>query len=133
MPSHIVRLVLQSGDANMGVLSDEEDRTARFLVPGDDLALLYVRAEFAGGAGTADMTLYLDRQATKETLKKTTLMFIWRNVGTTKQIHTRIPQDEREAWSFMRGDELVFVWTNPDSPNMTWALELGLVKLNAQN
>lgn len=131
MPSHIVRLIPQNGSADMATLADEADRTARFIIGEDDLALLYVRGEFAGGTGTADMVLYLDRQATRETLKKTTLLFTWKEVGTVKQVHTRVPVEVREAWSFMRGDELVFVWTNPDSSNMTWTLEVGLVRPNA--
>ncbi len=131
MPSHIVRLTPQSGDADMGVLSDEGNRTGRFIIPEDDLALLYVRAEFAGGTGTANLAMYLDRQATREINKKSTILFTWLAVGDTKQVHTRVTRDEREAWSFLKGDELVFVWTNPDSGNLTWFLEIGLVRFNA--
>lgn len=133
MPSHIVRLSPQSGDANMATLADESIRMGRFLVPEDDLALLYVRGEFTGGAGTADLSLYVDRQATREILKKAAILFTWLAVGVTKQIHTRIPEDEREAWSFLKGDELVCVWTNPDSGNMTWSVEIGLVRRDAPN
>jgi hypothetical protein len=115
----------------MGAPLDEEDRTARFIVPEDDLALLYVRGEFAGGSGTADLQLYLDRQATREINKKTTILFTWLAVGDTKQVHTRVTRDEREAWSFLKGDELVFAWTNPDSGNLTWFIEIGLVRLDA--
>lgn len=133
MPGHIVRMAPQDGTANMGVLADESDRTARFVIPLDDLALLYVRGEFAGGSGTADLSLYLDRQAARKVLKRSTILFTWLDVGDTKQVHTRIPVEEREAWSFMKGDELVFVWTNPDSGNMSWLLEIGLVETNAAN
>lgn len=133
MPSHIVRLRPQDGNEDMATLADETIRDGRFIIPEDDLALLFVRGEFVGGTGTADLAMYLDRQATREINKKSATLFIWEAVGDTQQVHGRVTREGREAWSFMRGDELVFVWTNPDSGNLTWFLEIGLVRLDAHN
>jgi hypothetical protein len=30
------------------------------------------------------------------------------------------------AWTFQAGDKVWIKWTNPDSGNMTWGLEVGL-------
>ena len=41
-------------------------------------------------------------------------------------IYFRVDKDEQDRWAFAGGDLLVPEWTNPDSGNMRWALEVGL-------
>jgi len=48
--------------------------------------------------------------------------------GTNRDVNFRIPADEsREPspWTFQAGDFVRIQWTNPDSGNMTWGLEVG--------
>jgi hypothetical protein len=42
-------------------------------------------------------------------------------------LNFRVPNDELAAWSLQLGDAITFEWTNPDSGNMRWSLDVGLV------
>ena len=54
-------------------------------------------------------------------------LFTLLQVGATKQIHLRVPDDIIDVWMFGGGQEVVLEWTNPDTGNMRWAVEVGLV------
>ncbi len=119
------------GTANMGDVTDETDRKARFGLTYARFALVLVRAHFGDANGTADMTLKLD--STHGQFFDTTL-WTFRGVGRTAadgdaDRHFRIPADELLHWIFEPGDALVFEWTNPDSGNQHWGLEVGLMAI----
>lgn len=88
--------------------------------------LVFVRCHFTGGTGTADMTL--DLSSAQGNPYNAHLQSITA-VGTGTDVFytpggTDI--DDPSSWSFQSGDQLRIKWTNPDSGNMTWGLEVGL-------
>lgn len=123
-------LPIQRGDNDMGDVADGENRIARFVVTQNNLSLLFIRINFTDGSGAADLVLYLDKQSNKVIPRTKFELLEWSSVGVLNQVHTRITLDERDAWQFMEGDELVFEWTNPDPGIMLWAIEVGLTGSN---
>ena len=88
--------------------------------------LVFVRCHFGGGSGTAAMTL--DVNSFRGLMYGTHLKTITA-VGTGADASfTPGGADifDPSAWSFQSGDQLRIKWTNPDSGNMTWGLEVGL-------
>jgi hypothetical protein len=117
---------IQYGDGNMGDVTDETVRTCRFPITRDGMVMSFVRAHFEGGSGTADFTLYVDRHPVSKQPKTYFQLYTFLAVGTSKHVHGRWTKDEQDSWQFQKGDEIVIEWTNPDSGNMAWAVELGL-------
>ncbi len=88
--------------------------------------LVFVRCHFGGGTGTADLTL--DVNSSQGNPYGARLESITA-VGTGADVFfTPGGADivDPSAWSFQSGDKLRIKWTNPDSGNMTWGLEVGL-------
>jgi hypothetical protein len=107
----------------IGAQDDTVGRIARFRLPGR-FALSFARVHFGGsGTGTATLSLKVDSHA--GALWDCTI-WEWTGAGKGADINHRIPKDEQEHFTFEAGDELVFEWTNPDSGNITWGIEVGL-------
>ena len=88
--------------------------------------LVFVRCHFAGGTGTAAFGLSVD--STRGSAYDTKLFTITQ-AGVNKDVNLRIGADDAvdpSAWTFQPGDKAWIKWTNPDSGNMTWGLEVGL-------
>lgn len=88
--------------------------------------LVFVRCHFAGGTGTAAFTISVD--STRGSAYDTKLFTITQ-AGVNKDVNLRIGGDDAvdpSAWTFQPGDKVWIQWTNPDSGNMTWGLEVGL-------
>lgn len=114
-----------SGTGNMGDVADETDTKARFKLDGR-FVLVFVRATFTGsGSGTVNMALKLDSKA--GTMYDHTL-WTANFVGSTKAGRLDVPEARQQHFLADDGDDMVFEWANPDSPNITWALEVGLAK-----
>lgn len=116
------------GTANMGTIptydGTETTRVGRFSLDVDVWCLVFARAHFLGGTGTATMTLYVDSRLGRN---HDSNLWAWTSAGTTgNDVNFRIVPEELMHWSFRRGDELVFTWTNPDTGNMAWGLEVAL-------
>ena len=122
----IIRL-LGTGTQDMG---DVTDRTsvARFRLTGP-YTLLFVRALFTGGSGSATMTMKLDRLGDELDLYDFT-EDTWLTLGVggsaISAVRMVVPIDELPIYTYPPDHELVFEWPNPNSGTMRWALELGL-------
>ena len=88
--------------------------------------LVFVRCHFAGGTGTAAFTITVDSTRGSAYDAK---LFTITQAGVNKDVNLRIGGDDAvdpSAWTFQPGDNVWIKWTNPDSGNMTWGLEVGL-------
>jgi hypothetical protein len=88
--------------------------------------LVFVRCHFSGGTGTAAFTLSVD--STRGSAYDTKLFTITQ-AGVDKDVNLRLGDEEAvdpSAWTFQAGDRVWIKWTNPDSGNMAWGLEVGL-------
>lgn len=88
--------------------------------------LVFIRCHFAGGSGTAPLTISLD---SAQGSAHDTLLFTIIKAGTGRDVHLRIPADESRdpsPWTFQTGDSIRIQWTNADWGNTTWGLEVGL-------
>lgn len=90
---------------------------------------VFARCHFSGGSGTNDLVISLNSG-----LGTAYDVVLWtvKNVGTGTDINLRFDHDEINGpspWTFQSNDDLVFTWTNPDSPNMTWGLEVGMATI----
>ncbi len=88
--------------------------------------LVFVRCHFAGGTGTAAFTLSVD--STRGSAYDTKLFTITQ-AGVGRDVNLRLDDEaavDPSAWTFQSGDKVWIQWTNPDSGNMTWGLEVGL-------
>lgn len=88
--------------------------------------LVYVRCHFAGGTGVASLSISVDSGAGAA---YDTCLFTLTQAGTGNDVHLRIgggDTGEPAAWTFQSDDDLHIEWTNPDTGNMTWGLEVGL-------
>jgi hypothetical protein len=134
-PRHIEKFNA-SGKGNMATLAD--DQTApRFNLDRDvqRFALVYMRLVIQGGTGDADLKIYMRHRF--KTGDFDFLLFDYsgvRSVGSTRPVFDlRIQAHELMHYTFDRDanrgamDQIVPVWTNPDSGNMNWAWEVGLI------
>ena len=106
----------ESGSGNMNNLSGLD-------VP---FRLVFLRCHFTGGTGTADLTLKLN--SAQGNLYAASLESITA-VGTGVDVFYTPGGSaiaDPSSWSFQSGDKLRVNWTNPDSGNMNWGLEVGL-------
>lgn len=130
-PNQIVALPDQ-GQEDMGDVTDKTSR-ARFTLEGRPFALCYVRGRFVtlgGSGGNATLSLKLDH--CNETGVYDFTLKAWDTMGTSgtgfkPDLNFRLAADELYLWSYGKDAALVFEWTNPDSGNIRWALEVGLV------
>ncbi len=93
---------------------------------GQKFRLTFIRCHFSGSPGTAAFIVSVD--STNGSAYDTRLFTI-SQAGTNKDAHLRIGEgdtDEPSAWTFQPGDAVRIQWTNPDSGNITWGLEVGL-------
>ena len=87
---------------------------------------MYIRCHFVGTPGTAVLTLSVDSASGSA---YDTRLFTITRAGTNRDVHFRLTAEEsREPspWAFQSGDRVRIEWTNPDSGNITWGLEVGL-------
>ena len=88
--------------------------------------LVFVRCHCNGGVGTAPLVISVDSALGAA---HDTRLFTMVAVGTGEDVNFRITAEESaepSAWTLQPGDQLRAAWTNPDSGNMTWGLEIGL-------
>lgn len=88
--------------------------------------LVFVRCHFAGPAGSAPMLLSLDAALGEAYDAR---LFVVTRAGTNYDVNLRIPAEESQdpsPWTFQVGDQVRIQWTNPDSGNITWGLQVGL-------
>jgi hypothetical protein len=88
--------------------------------------LVFVRCHFTGTSGSADFTISVD---SANGTAYDTKLFTVIDAGTTKDVHLRIglgDTGEPSAWTFQSGDSVRIQWTNPDSGNISWGVEIGL-------
>lgn len=120
------------GKEDMGSLAygtgSDTNLKARFGLEEGRFGLVFVRAHFNSGTSTkANMVINLDSGfGPPYDFKLKTI----KNVGTGRDdANFRVPVDEDRHWIFdgMNKDKIVMTWTNPDSGNMEWGLEVGLI------
>ncbi len=88
--------------------------------------LVFIRCHFSGTAGTAGFVLSVDSGSGTAYDAR---LFTITQAGTNKDVHLRIGEGdtgEPSAWTFQASDSVRIQWTNPDSGNITWGLEVGL-------
>ncbi len=88
--------------------------------------LVFVRCHFAGGMGTAPFSLTIDSGVGSA---YDTKLFTITQAGRDKDVNLRLTGDDNQdpsPWTFQPDDRVRILWTNPDSGNMTWGLEVGL-------
>ena len=88
--------------------------------------LVFVRCHFTGAAGAGALSLHVDSGAGSAYDAR---LFTIIQAGTNKDVHLRIAEGdvlEPSAWTFQADDALRITWTNPDTGNITWGLEVGL-------
>ncbi|UCE60480.1 MAG: hypothetical protein JSU63_01780 [Phycisphaerales bacterium] len=88
--------------------------------------LVFVRCHFSGSDGTASLTVSIDSAAGAV---YDTRLFTIAKAGTNRDVNLRISREEGaepSPWTFQAGDAVRVQWTNPDTSNITWGLEVGL-------
>lgn len=88
--------------------------------------LVFIRCHFAGTPGTTPFTLSVDSGSGSAYDAR---LFTITQAGVDKDVHLRIgggDTDDPSAWTFQATDSVRIQWTNPDSGNITWGLEVGL-------
>ena len=88
--------------------------------------LVFVRCHFAGGTGTSGITISVD---SGDGAAYDTRLFTITQAGPNQDVNWRIGADEvaePSPWTFQAGDSVRIQWTNPESGNMSWGLEVGL-------
>jgi hypothetical protein len=113
------------GSGNMGDVDSEitSPRFGRDMVRGP-WVLAWARCHFAGsGSGTANVQIQVDSRLGEpfDTVLHTVPLR-----GISADMFYRTERDEYEKWTFQPGDEITFIWVNPDSDNITWGLEVGM-------
>ena len=88
--------------------------------------VVFIRCHFVGNSGSAAFAVSVDSAAGSA---YDTRLFTITQAGTNKDVHLRIgggDTGEPSAWTFQPDDGVRIQWTNPDSGNITWGLEVGL-------
>jgi hypothetical protein len=116
------------GAGDMGTVETETSQ-ARFGLSDSLWLLLFVRVNFhaASGAtasGTADMAIIRHDEDRVEWQDATLLTRT--KAGTDNDVNIRILPDEYPGWTFLPTQQLVLTWTNPDSGDLLWGVEVGL-------
>lgn len=134
-----VQVYPDSGSGDMGDLlyPTVSNEKARFWIPNQDFALAFIRVHFAGTSGSlANMGIQLDsgRGEDHDTLLHTVRNRGIDSNGISVDVNWRVPIWEQRDWMFSMMDIVVLTWTNPDSENVSWGAEVGLIPklINAQ-
>ncbi len=88
--------------------------------------LVFIRCHFAGATGTASFAVFVDSAGGSAYDAR---LFTISLAGTNKDVHLRIgggDTGDPAAWTFQPGDAIRVQWTNPNSGNITWGLEVGM-------
>ena len=89
--------------------------------------LVFIRCHFSGTSGTAVFDIILD--STHGSAFDAQLFSI-SQAGIGSDVHLRLGDgdtNEPSAWTFQTGDKIRLDWTNPDTGNITWGVEVGMV------
>lgn len=104
--------------------SDADDIDFVFVpVRSEGFKLLYVRAHFREGSGTADLALSVDSVAGEEWDVK---LYVAKSRGLGADLNLVITKEEisdPSPWAFQAGDGLRVQWTNPGG--VKWGVEIG--------
>ena len=126
-------ILRDGGTGDMGDVTDNENRTARFR-PQDysgRFCVVWVRMHFSGsGTGTATCTMNVDSAAGDS---YDVALFEWEAVGKGTDAVLRIGDtgdNQLAHYLFDAEDDVVFKWTNPDAGNITWGIEIALKKVD---
>jgi hypothetical protein len=88
--------------------------------------LVFVRCHFAGTAGAAALVISLDSGSGSSYDAR---LYTIVKAGVSRDVHFRLTAEESQepsAWTFQAADRVRVQWTNPDTGNITWGLEVGL-------
>ena len=132
LPSAVTKL-RASGNANMGTVGDDN-------VPGtfrhpDNVpwVLVSIQLHFRDLSGsatlTADCSIYRDRRS--EQTAWNGLLWKMLAVGIGAEGNLVIPPDELYLWTFDADEAVTLTWTNPDSGNIGWGVEVGVAPASA--
>ncbi len=89
--------------------------------------VVFVRCHFVGTLSTAEFALSVDSASGSAFDTK---LFSIAQAGGGQDVHLRTDDggtSEPSPWTFQTGDQIRIDWTNPDSGNITWGLEVGFV------
>jgi len=132
-PNKIV-IMRDGGTADMGSLAfNPTDTEAQFFIEdGSAFAPVFIRVHFAGGTGTADVRLNVD---SRNESQFDTVLFTFNergiaSTGLAADINYRLPEEQLVHWLFQPGDKMTLTWTNPDTGNMSWGAEVGLIRMS---
>ena len=87
--------------------------------------LVFIRCHFVGTPSSATFTISLN---SANGAAYDTRLFTITKAGTNRDVNFRVAATESiepSPWTFQAGDAVRFQWTNPDSGNVTWGLEVG--------
>lgn len=122
-----LQLYHDSGSSHMGsmdyLVEDDVNDKARWEVKCERASLSSLRVHFAGGTGTADLTIRVDSHLGEA--YDMTLHTI-EDAGTGYDVNFRVPIEQAEHFYVCKGDFVVLTWTNLDPGNMKWGAELAL-------
>jgi len=133
-----------SGTGDMGDVTKIEEGPRVSLPGAESYCLAYFRARFTGGTGTgADLTLRISHHTRGNYVHATLGVgsdfdfgpIVFEDCGTDDiaNVEFRVPDDELRHYRLDRCpmtqviDEWCPTWANPDSGNMKWAIEFGLI------
>ena len=129
-PSDII-FQQDGGTSNMGSLTlgsdSDTNNKARFGME-TRFAIKFIRIHFRGsGSGVADCTVNID---SKRGPDFDTELWTLDKIGKGTDANFRVPLDELGDWTFQPGDRVVLLWTNPDSGNIAWGAEVGVIEVD---
>lgn len=106
--------------------SGRQSMAVPFALP-ERFIFVWVRAHFIreSGSGTDTATMYLDLISRNGVNHNTRLLPIT-GAGVSVDVFARIHPDEYQDWTFEKGDRIQFNWTNPDSDEISWGIEVAL-------
>ena len=88
--------------------------------------LVYVRCHFQGGQGKGEFHIGVD---SAQGSVYDARLYTVKVAGAGADVHLRLTAQETarpSSWSLRTQDAVRVTWTNPDSGNMVWGLEVGL-------
>jgi len=88
--------------------------------------LVFMRCHFSGTSGTVPLVISMD---SGNGSAYDSVLFTITQAGVSRDVNLRIGGGDAEdpsSWTFQETDAVRVDWTNPDSGNITWGLEVGL-------